>query len=228
MTEEKKQVEQQNDAPKKVISHFLREKRNWVDARMMKPKPGQLVVMRLTNPTIIWAENETEIYPAEDIKIGHFLQDYNNPNSGKWAVAPPFPRYDYSELTSKEKLNDFTIVTHWAIPEEGEVDGWKTRFDQINLFKTLKLEVDEQHEEDVYRALLHGAYFMNKYAADDPEIQHLATILYDLQYVLDKHKGIELSDEEFEAMVVERTRQAQEESESDEESGDGEPEDKSE
>lgn len=189
---------------KKLVSQILTEKREWHDASKEKPTPNTQVVVRMVHPGIIWVENDEEILLAEDQKIATFVRTYDDPNQGSWAISPPYPLYDYSPCSNKDRLLDGVIVTHWAIPEEGEIEGYNTRFDQINLFKKLNLEVDEEHKEDVYRALLWGAAYIQKYCPGEPEAQHLATILYDLQYVLDTSKGIDLSDEEYEAKVEER------------------------
>lgn len=192
-------------ASKKIIvSNILHEPRDWKNANEVKPEAGQLVVIRMMNPTIIYAENEKEIYPSEDMKIGEFIRNATDPSTGVWVIAPPHPRFDYSPLSDKERLNDETLVTHWAIPEEGELEGWRTRFDQTNLYKKLNIEVDDDHLELVYRALVWGAAFIQKYNPDEPEAKYLAHVLYDLQYVIDTGKGIELSDEEYEAKLEEQ------------------------
>lgn len=200
------------EAKKKIISHILEEQREWVPAAAAKPRYNQQVVMRLYNPNIIYRETETEIYPSEDIKIGRYARGYGE--GGSWYVDPPFPRFDYSPLTNKESLNEGTVVTHWAIPSKKEIEAWNDRFSQINLFRKLKLEVDEEHEEDVYRALMFGAAYIQNMlrltGEDNPEAVRLATILYDLQYVLDSRKPIDLSEEEYEALVKERAKAAEE------------------
>lgn len=193
-------------AEKIVISHLLEENRDWKVARNVKPEHNQRVVMRLFNPNIIFDETDTEIYPAEDLKIGRFIQGLGDPN-GMWIVDPPFPRYDFSTLTNKESLKEGTVVTHWAIPSERELELWDRRFRQINLFKKLVLEVDEEHEEMVYKALTYGASFINRMCPDDPQAIILATFLYDLQYIIDTHQNINLTDEEYKKLIVERSKE---------------------
>lgn len=183
---------------KKVVSNILLEKRKWIDVKDAVPSPGQLVVVRLLNTKIIYGETDTEIYPAEDIKVANYAKDYNNPEIGHWHIAAPYPKYDFSPLTSKDKLLDGTVVTHWAELEKGELEGWNTRFDPAFVYKKLILQVDEDHEEDVYRALMWGAAFIDKIERDNPEAKKLVRILYDLQSVLDKGEGIDRTDEEYE------------------------------
>lgn len=196
---------------KKIISHILEEDREWFDSREKKPNPNQRVIMRLWNPHIIYNETDTEIYPSEDAKIGRYVSGYKS-IEGAWYVDPPFFRYDYSPLSNKEKLNPDTIVTHWAIPTEKELDAWDHMFEQINLFKKLNLEVDQEHEEDVYRALMFGSRYIQLCCQDDPEALRLATILYDLQYVIDTRKSIDLSDEEYANLLLERSKKENENS----------------
>lgn len=187
--------------PKKIVSEILSEKRQWVDARLSKPDPGVKVVIRMSDPAIIFAETETEILPSEDEKIAEWVRDINDPNNGDWRICPPYPRYDYSPLSQKEQINPDTVVTHWAIPEAEEVEFYESRFNIVNTYKKLNLEVDEQHEADVYRALLWGAAFIQKANPNDPQAMYLATVLYDLQYILDTRRAVDLTDEAYEAAV---------------------------
>lgn len=233
-------MSEENKATSKkiVVSNILHEKREWVDASKKMPDPNTPVVIRMYNPNILFAETETEIYPAEDVKIAKFLPGLDDPTKGSWCICPPYPRFDYSPLSSKDRLDEGTVVTHWALPMDGEVEGWNTRFDQINLFKKLKLEVDDEHLELVYRALLWGSTYIQKCCGNDPDAVRLATILYDLQYVLDKNNGIDLTDEEYEKLVEERAAKYraehpedgdnEAEPESNEVPGENEPEDKGE
>ena len=186
---------------KKIVSNILSEKRNWVDATKAKPEPGVQVVMRLYNPMIIFGENETEIYPAEDIKVGTYVRDYDDPTKGSWHVSPPFPKFDYSPLSTKDRLNEDTTVTHWAEIPEDELEGWNTRFEPIFVYKKLNLEVDDEHAEDVYRALIWGAACIDKLEHGNPEAAKLVRILYDLQAIMDSGKEIDLTEEEYRAEI---------------------------
>lgn len=190
---------------KNVVSNILHEPRDWKNANEVKPEVGQQVVIRMMNPTIIFTENETEIYPSEDMKIGEYIRNASDPSTGIWVVSPPYPRFDYSPLSTKDQLNEETIVTHWAVPEPGEIEGWNTRFNQVNIYKKLNIEVDEEHLELVYRALIWGAAFIQK-VNEEPEAQYLASVLYDLQSILDSGKPIDLTDEEYEAKKEERKK----------------------
>lgn len=188
---------------KEIVSNILREARPWRDATKVKPDPGQLVVIRITNPDIIYVETETEILPSEDMKIAKFNRNQDGVN-GIWVIEPPYPKFDYSPLSNKEQLYPGTMVTHWAVPEEGEIEGWKTRFNPSGIYKKLNIEVDDDHLELVYRALIWASAYIQKANPDDPDAKRLASVLYDLQYVLDTGKPIELSDEEYEKQIAER------------------------
>lgn len=193
----------QKPVEKRVVSNILVEPRNWQDAKKVKPGLGELVVIRMMNPNVLYGENDTEIYPAEDMKLAKWIPGQKNPDDGTWVIEPPYPLFDFSPLSNKDALNEDTIVTHWAVPEEGEIEGWKTRFDQTYIYKTLKLEVDGDHIKDVYRALVWGSAFIANNNPGDPDARKLANILYDLQYVLDTGKGIDLTDEEYEQALAE-------------------------
>lgn len=173
---------------KKEISLILSEKRDWIDADSKKPEPNQLVVMRLTNPDIIFDEDDEKIFRSEDIKIGKYhITTSSVDGKGEWIVYGPYPKYDYSILTDKSKLKEGTIVSHWAIPENGELEGWDKRLSPIGSYKKLNIDIDDENEEDVYRALLHGAAFISQAMEEDKELEKLYIILCDLQACIDSN-----------------------------------------
>lgn len=140
---------------KTEISKILMEERNWMDANENKPDLDTAVVIRIVDKNKIYYEDRTEVMYVEDIKIASW-DGYN------WYICPPFPKYDYSPLSDHFEINDGAIVTHWATPEEGEVNAWYTRFDRIDNYH-LNIDVDPEHEEEVYRALLLGATYIAKF-----------------------------------------------------------------
>lgn len=173
---------------KKEISLILSEKRDWIDANIRKPDPKQLVVMRLTNPDIIFDENDDNIFRSEDIKIGeYYIPTSSEDGNGEWLVYGPYPKYDYSILTNKSRLKEGTIVSHWAIPEDGELEGWSNRLNPIGSYKKMSIDVDEENEENVYRALLHGAAFISQAMEEDKDLEKLYIILCDLQACIDSN-----------------------------------------
>lgn len=180
------------ESTKKLVSNILSENREWHDCNTEKPPKNTPVVFRFTNNNIIYGEDETSIYPAEDIKIGILSSD------DEFVISGPFPRFDFSPLSNRSKFTEGTIVTHWAYPEEGEVEAWKTRFDPFHTYKNLSIEVDGEHIKDVYRALLVGAsalsrlYGLNpskevdKNAPDElKDLDNLYKTLCDLQAYID-------------------------------------------
>lgn len=187
---------------KRKVSNILLEKREWFDANEKKPPIGERVVIRFTNDNIIYGETETEVYYAEDIKVGRYLQSIEavNGESGRWVIDPPYPKYDYSPLSKKENLLEGSYVTHWAYPEDGELEGWDTRFDMHNKYEKLRIEVDPDQEEDVYRAFMWGASFLSRTkefheCPDGKGIRKLYGILCDLQYCIDKNIYIDNGEE---------------------------------
>lgn len=184
---------------KKEISKILRETRDWHNIKDKLPDPGQKVVIRFVNKKFIYNETEDEIYYSEDIKVATCIRDYNDPDNIEkctWSIEPPYPKYDYSPLSNKDKLLDGTVVTHWAIPDDEELEGWMTRFDLIGSYITLHIETDEDNDEDLYRALMWGASFIARSAPEafndpDSKIKKYYEILCDLQNCMDKNIKIE-------------------------------------
>lgn len=165
---------------KKVISQILKEKRNWFETKDKMPEEKQKVVIRLCHRTWKTGETETEVYPAEDVKIGYYEND-------KWTILPPHPKYDYSILSDKTELRKDVDVTHWAIPEPKELEWWFDRFNRTHQYNELTLKVDPEHEKSLYRALIWGAALINQQS--DPEIKELSNYLYDLQNCIDFDNG---------------------------------------
>jgi hypothetical protein len=163
---------------KKIASHVLKQPRTWIESKTNLPENAEPVVIRLCHDTLSAGESETEIYPLEDIKVGYF-----DSNLEKWIIMGPHPKYDFSKLSSKGDIKDHVDVTHWATLDEGELQGWNTRFDRSKSYGLLELRVDEENEKEVYRALLHGSAYIHTYG--DPEMKPLAEILYDLQHCID-------------------------------------------
>lgn len=163
---------------KKIVSRILKEERNWIESKTEFPEHKEPVVIRLCHDTLSSGETETVIYPLEDIKVGYFDVDIS-----KWVVLPPYPKYDFSPLSTRSDIKEHVNVTHWAVLEEGELEGWKTRFDLLGSYKKLELNIDLENEKDVYRALMYGAAFISKYG--DKNDKKFSDILCDLQYCID-------------------------------------------
>ena len=140
---------------KTEISKILLEDRNWIDANETKPDIDTAVVIRIVDRNQIYYEDRTEVMYVEDVKIASW-DGYN------WYICPPFAKYDYSPLSNHFEIKDGATVTHWATPEEGEVNAWYTRFDYDSGYR-LKIEVDLSNEEEVYRAILLGATYIARF-----------------------------------------------------------------
>lgn len=184
---------------KEEVIHILKEPRDWQDASESKPEPGMSVVIRFTNPNTVCWEDETKIYHLEDSMVGQWKDDH-------WEINPPFHKYNYSPLTTHNLMKDDTVVTHWAVCESGEIEGWKSRLDYFNTYKNLYITVDPDKEEAVYRALMWGASFIEDAfnRIEDPKVENQLSeyfqILKDLQYSIDNggiHESTE-SDSESE------------------------------
>ena len=110
----------------------------------------KLVLIRLQSPDKVFMESRTEIVYLEDLKIAKFV-------NGVWEIEGPFPLFDFSPLSKFAKLNDDTIVTHWAELSDKEIEAWHHRFDNHFEYNTFKVEIDDDKKEDIYRALILAA-----------------------------------------------------------------------
>lgn len=182
---------------KKRISSILSKEDGfkWIHINDTKPPLNTPVVFRFYDPNKSYGESFTEILEAEDMKVGTF--------DGKdWKILPPFPLYDSSPLSDKDKLNDGAIVTHWAEVDEVTMEGWNTRFDPMGTYKHLNIEVDKEHEKELYRALLWASSFIrsnmesNNNPESNKELFSFYRILVDLQWCMDNGKALENYSEE--------------------------------
>lgn len=186
----KKSREEKNE-----ISMILQESRKWYDANDVKPEAGECVVIRFENRDKIYGEDENNIMYAEDEKVAQYIRDVDDPKKGRWSICPPYPKYDYSPLSQMDQILDGTVVTHWAKLEEGELEGWKTRFDPIGTYTGLEINVAPEDEEVVYHALIIGAnalarlYNMKSDDESNPA-RPLYAVLNDMQACIDTNMRI--------------------------------------
>lgn len=189
---------------KRHVSQILNEKRDWKvvckgkgdDAVTNYPEIGKQVVIRLYTKDMVFGEDKENIYVAEDIKVGTW-------DGENWTISDPQPKYDYSPLSNKNKLNDGVSVTHWAEPvtEPDEIMGWNTRLDKITDID-MRIITEESREEDVYRALLFGAFALTQICNtgminESPErIRLYHQILCDLQGSIDFTSNEDMRDKE--------------------------------
>lgn len=185
---------------KKIKSNILENNsdRVWNDAIESVPEINEQVVVRITNPNYILNETDDEITFVEIMAIGKYLPGING-ESGKWVVCGPFPLYDYSPLTNKEELKEGALVSHWSVATEKEISDWANRYNVIGKYEKLSIEVDKDHEEILYRALMWASLFIgnaiNDYedgvdTEDISDIIAMRDILYDLQYCMDIGKPL--------------------------------------
>lgn len=176
---------------KNIASRILQENRKWFEADKELPKPGQKVVIRLCDPSMeLGKADDGQIIVVEDMKIGVYLDN-------KWMIAPPYPKFDYSPLSSGPFINDGAIVTHWAVPEEavdeddiGEIEAWESRFSITGDYKTLSIKIDERYEELLYRACSLGAACIRKVYGNDKDTLPMIAILWDIQAIMDQDAEI--------------------------------------
>lgn len=177
---------------KREISVILKsEDRDWHKTEEILPEKNHPVVVRLYNKDIIYGQDENEIYYAEDVKIG-YIDD-----NGEWKISPPFPKYDFSPLSRNDHLLNNTVISHWAKCENGEIEGWKTRFNPIGNCTQLSIRIDKEHEADLYRACLLAANYVARSTKDFGSLNpHQGTrrmyeIFIDIQSCIDNNADIE-------------------------------------
>lgn len=172
---------------KKLSSNILAgENHKWIDINEKKPTPFAPVLIRMQDTNKVFAESRTEIVYVEDLKIAHW-------NSEKWIIEGPFPKYDFSPCSSHENVNEDCIVTHWADVTEEDLDHWKHRFDPANEYEVFKINMDESHQEGLYKATLFANSLLMREAMAYPEdsenrkrLEEAYRYMCDIQCVIDR------------------------------------------
>lgn len=177
---------------KKIISNILDTKRNWLRVDRDLPEDDKPVAIRYMDMNQILAEDENSVYPKEDLKIARWCK--NDDGEYIWKIEPPYPLYDYSMLSSRDKLNQDTLVTHWSPVTDDELRGWYTRFQPSLEWKNLSVSCNREMLESLYKALIFSSFLLNTYsigATDEKmkrEYKAYERIILDLQACMD-HGG---------------------------------------
>ena len=199
---EKNITNQSKSDNKKKISKLLNEDRNWHNVHDTLPNPDQIVFIRFTNPHYIYYETDVEIYYAEDLKLAKCTRDYDDPDNIEkcsWSIIPPYPKYDYSPLSKYDKINEGSVVTHWAEANDENIKDWNNRFNISDDYITLKFDIDDDHSELMYKALMFAmGYIGNAYVNNkSDELLAYHIVLQDLLNSMDKNimieNGVEIS-----------------------------------
>jgi len=168
------------------VSRILKESREWFDVREKLPEEGREVVIRLCDESQDFGmDGDGNVAVAEDMKLGMY-------KDGKWAIVPPYPKFDYSPLSNGPNISEGVVVTHWAVPKEatendiGEVEAWKSRFQISGRYKHFVIEIDKEHEELLYRACSWGAAALRGLVGETEESMPLIGILWDIQALMDQ------------------------------------------
>lgn len=171
---------------KKEISNILTKiPRDWHAITKKVPPTDTKVIIRIVDYDKVRDETEDLILYVEEQKIAIFSEDENNPGVMYWHVCPPYSKYDMSPLTYHDKINENAVITHWADVPEEEIKEYEERFKPQGGYDTLKLEVDKDHEEIVYKALLQGAYLLSASGYSD-----YYEVFYDLVSLIDTNSYI--------------------------------------
>lgn len=137
---------------KHIISNVLvADHRTWYCSDEDLPIDDNPVMIRLVDRNQVVNETEEAIIYLEDMKVGRYHAE-----SKTWTIEPPFPKYDYSPLSSKETVKENAEISHWSKLRKDELDSWQCRLKPLNAYSYLTLHVDPEHDEKVYLALIHA------------------------------------------------------------------------
>lgn len=150
------------DDSKQVISDILsQEQRDWKDVRSELPANEVPVVIRIFKPGTTMRETEDNIIPWEDVVLGKCVYDHQDKTKYEWIVCTPHHRFEYGPLYKQGHLLEGVEVSHWALPEEDEIEGWKRRLNPNEEYEEFKITIqmkDKEREaqviENMYRILI--------------------------------------------------------------------------
>lgn len=153
------------------------------------PVTGKIVAARIYNPNCIEAKDKKHIYYQDDMILAWLKDDKS------WVVEKPYPYIDACPLTTHDKLNEGTVVSHWREATDEEILSWHTRFDPINTYGFLDILVDNDHRKDVYSAIVYGNNLLMKVAKANQgevkeQLEYLANVLSDIASCIDRNEGI--------------------------------------
>lgn len=177
---------------KRYISKILENSTYlWKDIIKYNPPEDVPLIIRFCDNHVIIHEDVDSIQILEDRKIAKF-------NNGKWSIIPPYPKFDFNPLSNKDRILDTATVTHWAEPNQEDINSYIKRFEPKVDWRYLDITAkDEDMELNLYKALLNAQLSMNDKAIlykDDLERKEkyelYSNILHDLMICLDTEKII--------------------------------------
>lgn len=176
---------------KKISSNILAgETHKWNDIKEVPPTPFAPILIRMQDINQVFMESRTEIVYVEDLKIAHW-------NSEKWVIEGPFPKYDFSPCSDHENVNEDCEVTHWAEVTEEDLDHWKHRYDPSQEYEEFKIDIDDAHEEELYKATILANSLIMREAMAYPEghenrlrLESVYRYMCDIQCAIDRGGNI--------------------------------------
>ena len=179
---------------KKILSNVLSDvnvKWHKVTENTDNIPVGIPLTIRIFNPKIVTNEDDEQVIFAEERRIGVF--DENE----KWTILAPFPKYNFSSLVDNEgNLTENTVVSHWDVATEKDIDAYMKRLNNLISWKHLNFECDSSQEESVYKALMFTQDVVRQYYAlstsfgePDPNTKTMSelsiALLHDLISIID-------------------------------------------
>lgn len=180
---------------KKVSSNILTDKAHeWVSVADEFPEENKKCLIRFYDLEKIYLESRTEIVYLEDIKVAYY-------DGNEWKIEGPFPLYDFSPCSKNETINKGCIVTHWANVTEKELEQWEHRFDPHYQYTKFSIEIDDDKNEALYRALILAGSCISKEAIQYPsdndvriKLEEAYKFICDMQTVMDRGGDINAMD----------------------------------
>lgn len=155
---------------------------------------GELLIRIKSNKKILH-QTKQSVYYAETVR----LAEYDN---GVWKLTPPYQKYELNPMiTDDHKIDPDSVVTHYKVPTDEELDMWEKGFEFINDYKEFSFHVDSDHELMVYDALLFAMAAVNNSLSmsnDDIELRgkfgNALRVLNDIKVSIDTGREIHAVD----------------------------------
>jgi len=183
-------------AMKKILSNVLSDvnvKWHKITEETISDIPDRTpLTIRIFNPKIVTNEDDDQIIFAEERRIGIY-----DKSDSTWKIFEPFPKYNFSLLVDDHGyLTEDTLVSHWDIATEKDLDDYAKRLDNLITWKHLNFECDHSQEESVYKALMFMQDVIRQYYAlstsfgePDPNVKTMSELsiglLHDLISIID-------------------------------------------
>lgn len=166
----------------------------WTPVFLEDIPSGELLIRIKSNKKILH-QTKQSVYYAETVRLAKY-------DNGIWDLTPPYQKYELNPMiTDDHKIDPNSVVTHYKVPTDEELDMWKKGFEYINDYKEFSFRVDSDHELMVYDALLFAMAAVNNSLSmsnDDIELRgkfgNALRVLNDIKVSIDTGREIHAVD----------------------------------